>query len=227
MNKFVSILIVFVLMLVMFKGSFAQDRVMPGRIYVFDSIPVVNASVKIKSTKQVVYSDTLGNFYAPCNYDDVLKISAKGFITEKVKVDSKIKLVLANLALKMGEKNREYAIGYGHVTDADRLNSMANLNSDDLDFSQYTNMFELIRGRFASVQVVNDEIIIRGKNSLMGSNAALIVLDGMPVSSSVLNTLPPNEVKSINIIKDSGSAIYGSRGANGVVLIETRRGSDN
>lgn len=226
MNKLVSIT-VFIISIMLVQSSFAQERVLSGRVYVFDSIPVMKASIHIKSIKQVIYSDSLGNFYAPCNYEDVLKISAKGFVTEKVKVDSKIKLVIVNLELKQGDKNREYAIGYGHVSDADRLNSMANLTNDDVDFSQYTNMFELIRGRFNSVQVVNNEIIIRGKTSLLGSNAALIVLDGMPVSSSVLNSLPPTEVKSINIIKDSSAAIYGSRGANGVVLIETKRAGDN
>jgi TonB-dependent SusC/RagA subfamily outer membrane receptor len=103
---------------------------------------------------------------------------------------------------------------------------LASLNSDDLDFSQYSNIYELIKGRFAGVQVVNGEIIIRGINSINSSSAALIVVDGVPVDGSALNSIPPVQVKSINVIKDGSSAIYGSRGANGVVLIETKRGND-
>ena len=87
-------------------------------------------------------------------------------------------------------------------------------------------MFELIRGRFPSVQVINNEIIIRGQNSLFGSNAALVIIDGSSVESSALYSISPNDVKSINIIKDSGAAIYGARGANGVVIIETKTGID-
>ena len=88
-------------------------------------------------------------------------------------------------------------------------------------------MYELIRGRFAGVQIVNNEIIIRGINSINSSSAALIVIDGVPVDNSVLNTLPPIQVKSVNILKDGSAAIYGSRGANGVVIIETKKGIDD
>ena len=205
---------------------FSQERVVNGRVFTFDSIPLINASIKIKSTKQIIYTDTLGNFYAPCNYEDNIKVWARGFSTEKIKLDSMVKLVIVNLDLKPGKKNREYAIGYGHVSDVERLNSMANLSNDDVDFSQYTDLFELIRGRFPSVQIINNEIVIRGQSSLYGSNAALIILDGSPVENSMLYTIAPVDVKSINILKDSGAAIYGSRGANGVVLIETKSGGN-
>ena len=204
----------------------AQERMLHGRVFTFDSIPLVKADVKVKSTKQVVKTDTLGNFSVSCKPDDVLKVSAKGFATEKVKLQPKIKLAIINLKLKPGAKNREYAIGYGHVTDANKLNAVSNLNNSDADFSQYSNIFELIQGRFAGVQVVNGEIIIRGVNSINSSSAALIVLDGMPVSSSTLYSIPPVQVKSIDVIKDGSAAIYGSRGSNGVVLIQTKGGKD-
>jgi TonB-dependent SusC/RagA subfamily outer membrane receptor len=211
--------------LVSFVGQ-AQERLLSGRVFTFDSIPLVDAKVEVKSTKQVVSTDTLGNFYVTCLPNDVLKVSARGFIGEKVKLTPSIKLALINLKLKPGERNREIAIGYGHVKDSEKLNAVANLNSDDMDFSQYSNIYELIRGRFAGVQVVNGEIIIRGINSINSSSAALIVVDGIPSSSSVLSSIPPVQVKSINVIKDGSSAIYGSRGANGVVLIETKKGGD-
>ncbi len=214
------------LMLLLNIGVSAQERVMSGRVFTFDSIPLVNANVEVKSTKQVVKTDSMGNFYVSCNFKDVLKVSARGFASEKVKIESNIKLAVINLKLKPGEKNREIAIGYGHVTDANKLNAVATLNNDDVDFSQYTNMYELIRGRFAGVQVINGEIIIRGVNSINSSSAALIVVDGIPSDNGILNALSPVQVKSVNVIKDGSSAIYGARGANGVVLIETKRGGD-
>jgi TonB-dependent SusC/RagA subfamily outer membrane receptor len=226
MKKIVVISILFFVSIFISQTGFTQERVLQGRVFTFDSIPLIGASVEVKSTKQVVKTDSLGQFSVTCNAEDVLKVSARGFNTEKFKLENKVRIAIINLKLKPGEKSREYAIGYGHVKDVDKLNAVSNLNNKDVDFSMYSNMFELIRGRFAGVQVVNGEIIIRGINSINSSSAALIVVDGVPTSSSVLNSIPPVQVKSVNVIKDGSAAIYGSRGANGVVLIETKKGGD-
>ena len=204
----------------------AQERTVHGIVTTFDSIPLIDAQVKVRSSKLTVFTDTLGRFSVATQPNDRLRVSAAGFFTQKVKLDEKIKLAAINLKLKPGENNREYAIGYGHVSDRNKLNALASMNSNDVDFSQYNNMYDLIKGRFAGVQVVNGEIIIRGISSINLSSAALIVVDGVPVDGSVLSSIPPVQVRSINIMKDGSSAIYGSRGANGVVLIETKRGND-
>lgn len=204
----------------------AQDRMVHGRVFTFDSIPLVGADVEVKSTKQGVKTDSVGNFSVGCSNEDQLKVSAKGFTSAKFKVDEKIRVAIINMKLKPGEKNREIAIGYGYVKDADKLNAVATLNNKDLDFSQYSNMYELIQGRFAGVQISNGEVIIRGVNSINSGSGALIVLDGTPVDNSILRALPPTQVKSINVIKDGSAAIYGSRGANGVVVIESKKGND-
>ena len=100
------------------------------------------------------------------------------------------------------------------------------MTDDDLDFSQYTNIYDLLRGRIAGVTVQsNGDIIVRGVNSINLSSAALIVIDGIPSDKSMLQSISPTNVKSINVIKDGSSAIYGSRGANGVVVIETKKGN--
>ncbi|MCE4565688.1 TonB-dependent receptor plug domain-containing protein [Maribellus sp. CM-23] len=206
----------------------AQERLVKGIVTTFDSIPLIGADVQVAGSKELVKTDTLGRFSVNVNPGDKLKVSAKGFNTQKVKLDDKIKMVLVNLKLKPTESAREYAIGYGYVKDADKLNAVAQLNSKDLDFSQYTNMYDLIRGRFGGVQVSpGGEIIIRGVSSINLSSAALIVVDGVAVDNSMLNNLSPTNVQSINIIKDGSAAIYGARGANGVVIIETKRGKDD
>lgn len=206
----------------------AQDKTVRGIVTTFDSIAVIGAEVHVKSTSEVVKTDTLGRFSVEVTNKDKLKIVAKGFNTRKIELTKQTKLVAVNLKLKAGAKAREYAIGYGHVSDVDKLNAVSQLSPNEVDFSQYTSMTELIRGRFAGVEVQsNGDIIIRGVNSLTLSSAALIVLDGIPVDKSVMNTISPSNVASINVLKDGSSAIYGSRGANGVVLIETKKGSTN
>jgi TonB-dependent SusC/RagA subfamily outer membrane receptor len=218
----------FILIISLAISGFAsgQDRIIHGIVTTFDSIPLIDAEVKVASTKEVVHTDTLGRFTINTGLSDKLRVSANGFFNQKVKLNEKVKYAAVNLKMKPGEKNREYAIGYGHVSNVEKLSAVANLNKNDMDFSQYSDIFELIEGRFAGVQVINNEVIIRGVNSFNLSSAALIVVDGVMVDGSVLSTIPPTQVESINVIKDGTAAIYGSRGANGVVLIETRRGDD-
>lgn len=223
-KKFFSISLM--LIFFAFGQAVAQERVVHGIVTTFDSIPLIGADVKVKSTKQTVLTDTLGRFSVAIDKEDKLKVGAEGFYNLKVKIEESVKFAAVNLKLKPGEKNREIAIGYGHVADRDKLNALAQLNNNDADFSQYSTIEELIKGRFAGVQIINGEVIIRGISSINSSNAALIVLDGVPTSGDILRSLPPTQVKSINVIKDGSSAIYGSRGANGVVLIETKRGGD-
>lgn len=205
----------------------AQERIIHGVVTTFDSLAVIGAEIQVKSTKQVFKTDTLGKFSITVRGADKIKVMAKGFNTATVKIKENTKIVAVNLILKAGDKAREYAIGYGFVKDADRLNALAQLNSKDVDFSTYSSMHELINGRFAGVQVQsNGDIIIRGKNSINMSSAALIVVDGVAVDQSIMYSLVPANVASINIIKDGSAAIYGARGANGVVIIETKRGDN-
>ena len=87
----------------------------------------------------------------------------------------------------------------------------------------YDNVFDVIKGRFAGVEVDNNAVIIRGSNSFHGSNEALYVVDGFIFSS--IDWVIPCEIRSISILKDASAATYGSRGANGVVIIELIKGN--
>lgn len=205
----------------------AQNKVITGIVTTLENIPLIGAEVEVKSTKQIVKTDITGKFGVACNVNDELKISAQGFISQKVKLKENIKLVVVNLKLELGEKGKAYAIGYGHVLEADKLTAVSGFEVEKKDYSNYSNMFDLIRGRFAGVDVVGNQIIIRGEKSLNSSNAALIVIDDVITDENILSTLSPINVKSINVIKDGSTAVYGSRGAAGVVLIETKKGGDN
>lgn len=203
-----------------------QERMIHGVVTTFDSIPLIGASVLAQSSKLEVLTDSSGNYAINCKNTDKLIVSAHGFYDQKVKLNGKIKFVAINLKLKPGEKGGAVAIGYGHVADANKLNAVTSLSNEDLHFSQYNTIFDLIKGRCAGVQVIDNKyIIIRGINSINSKdNSALVVVDGTPLSTDALRSIQPAQVKSIDLIKDSGAAIYGTRGANGVILIETNRG---
>jgi len=218
---------IFLITLLIASQGYAQDRIIQGIVTTYESIPLVGVEVLIKSTNQVVKTDTLGKFAVSCNSRDKLRFFAHGFYNQKVKLKENTKFVAVNLNLKPGEKGKAYAIGYGHVLEEDRLSAISSLSDNNQDFSKYLDMYDLIKGRFSGVEVVGSEIRIRGKNTMGSSNAALIVVDGVVRNQSILGMISPITVKSIDIIKDGGSAIYGSQGANGVVLIETKKGGEN
>jgi len=207
--------------------SFAQEKKIRGVVTTFETIPVVGAEIIVKSSEQVVKTDTLGRFSVAVSSKDKLKVKANGFNTTNVKLNDKTKAVSVNLKLKPGEKGKAYAIGFGHVLDEEKLNAVAQLNTNDVDFSQYRTMQEAIQGRIPGVQYSGGGIIIRGNASISGPTYALIVIDGVTSDASSLNRINPSDVKSINVIKDGSSAIYGAKGANGVVVVETKSGRDN
>jgi len=226
--KFIHRVIGVVLFLVLGTISVsAQSHVVHGIVHTLDSIPLADAQIFVKGTKQTYFTDFEGNFVVVCNPKDKLTITANGFQKRNVKIDEKTKIVAVNLAIKPGAKSSNYDIGYGHIDEKNRTTSTSTMPKNEASFSRYTSIFEMIKGQFAGVDVVGEEIIIRGTNSLNMSSGALIVLDGVIVDNDVLRTVRPVEVKNISVIKDGTAAVYGSRGTNGVILIETNKGGDN
>lgn len=204
----------------------AQHKTVFGTVTTFDSIPLIGVNIQVKSSKKVFHSDTLGHFTVTCLPEDKLKVTAFGFTRRNIRIDEKVKYVLVNLKLKPAPKSAEIAVGYGYVKDKEKLFAVSNLNSGELDFSQYQNIYDIISGRFPGVHVENGEIIIRGSQSIMGSNAALLVLDGAIVDAGSFAAIPTSDIASIDILKDASAAIYGVRGSNGVVIVKTKRGKE-
>jgi TonB-dependent SusC/RagA subfamily outer membrane receptor len=204
---------------------FGQEKVIEGLVTTFDSIPLIGASIEVKSTKEIVYTDTLGFFIASCLREDKIKVTARGFSNQKVKITDKAIYVLVNLKLNPGPENRELAIGYGHVSNADNLYAVSNVNEKDLYYSNYQDIYDIITERFVSVQIRNDgELVIRGTQTMASSNAALLILDGREIDVSTFANTPPSDIASINVLKDASASVYGSRGGNGVVIVTTKRG---
>lgn len=199
----------------------AQNRVIHGKLTAFNTYPVQNIEIISKKGKSSSISDSLGQFSIVCLEEDVIKIKAKTFepVTKRVGPDTDSLII--NLFFIDTKKNREISVGYGYVKERDLTYAISHLQVENNEYCLYTNVFDAIHGRFAGVEVENGQVIIRGRNSINSSNEALYVVDGIVVSS--INWISPCEIKSISILKDSSAAAYGSRGSNGVVIIETRR----
>ncbi|GMN10671.1 hypothetical protein MTsPCn9_23540 [Croceitalea sp. MTPC9] len=225
--KFFSTSIVLIFLFSFTSILYSQERTITGFVTTLENIPVVNAEVKVLSSKETVLTDTIGNFKVSCLLNDKIKINTRGFYSQKVKIDEKTNEVFVNLILRPGEKNLEIAAGYGHIREKDKSLAISNVENNNNKFSIYTNLLEYIIDSSPSISLSNGGLIIRGAGSLLGSNAAMILLDGQQVNTSQLSQIPPSDVKSFDVLKGSAAAMYGVRGANGVVLITTKTGGES
>jgi TonB-dependent SusC/RagA subfamily outer membrane receptor len=202
-------------------GAVGQTRVVRGKLTTFNTYPVQNVEVQAKKAGTSALSDSTGQFSIVCMEEDVIRIRPKAFKQVSVKVGPDTDSLLVNLIFINTKKNREIAVGYGYMDEDDLSYAVSNLQQENNEYCNYSNIYELIRGRFAGVEVENGQVIIRGNRSFYGPNEALYVVDGIIVNS--IDWISPCDVKSINILKDSAAAAYGSRGANGVVIIDLKR----
>lgn len=207
--------------------SYSQERTLTGIVTTLNNIAVVNAEVKVLSSKVTVMTDSVGKFKVSCLLKDKIKISANGFSSQKVKIDEKTEDVSINLNIKPREKNVDIAVGYGHIKEKDKSYAISSIrNNDKNDFSRYSDMKELILNISPSIAYINGGFVIRGESSLLGSSSALIIIDGIGAQMSQLSALPPSNVRSVDILKGAAAAIYGTRGANGVIIITTKSARD-
>jgi TonB-dependent SusC/RagA subfamily outer membrane receptor len=203
-----------------------QQRVVEGMVTTLENIALANVTVEAKSNSQEVLTDSLGMFTIACAPKDRLKFKAHGFAIQKVRIKEKTKYLLVNLRLLPGPENRKLAVGYGHVSDADNLYAISNVNEGDINFARYRDIYEILTGLFASsVQVRgNGDIIIRGTITMASDNTALLIVDGREVDAIDFGNINTSDIASINVLKDASAAVYGSRGGNGVIIVETKRG---
>ena len=202
----------------------AQTRVVNGKITAYNSFPVMNVEVTSKKAKATTVSDALGNFAIVCNEKDMIMIKPKAFrpVTKKVSgVEDTLKI---NLVFIDTKKNRELALSSGYLTETNLNYAVSNLAEENNDFCKYTDIYALLRSECTGITISNSGVItVRGgKTSFTsGANGALIVVDGQP--TGVIDGIMPCIVKSVNVLKDSDAAIYGSRGGAGVVVITTKQ----
>jgi iron complex outermembrane receptor protein len=229
----------------------AQDRVVTGKVTDSkDGTPVVGASVQPKGSTTGTSTSADGSFRlsVPAG-NNTLVISSAEFEKQEIDITDKSSIDVALVASSAG-LTEVVVIGYGTARKKDLTGSVASVQAKDFNKGTYTSPDQLIQGKAAGVLVINNTgqpggsttIRIRGSSSIRSGNQPLFVLDGVPLSGgsarpggqgrsigndggNPLNYINPNDIASIEILKDaSATAIYGSRGANGVVIINTKRG---
>jgi len=206
-------------------SSFAQTRVVKGKLTAFNTYPVKNIAVESKKAGSTVMTDTLGQFELVCNEKDVIQIKNDVFEAMNKKIVEDDQYITANLIFRDTKKNRQIATGMGYISHENLTYALSQMSHENNNFCSYSDVYSLITGKFTSVQVKASEmggkgIFVRGQKSLLGDNEAIYMVDGARVAD--ISFIFPCDIAAINILKDGGAALYGSQGANGVVVIETK-----
>lgn len=230
MNKIVIIKIIF-LFLLFPVILLAQEKSVNGVVTDSDNLPIPGVNVVVKGTTNGTITDIDGKYQITVNgtEGEILKFSFIGMVTKEITIGSSTAI---NVQLETESFGIEevVAIGYGTVKKKDLTGSIETITGDELKKAMNTNITESLNGRISGVLVSKSSnrpgasmsMVIRGKNSINFSNEPLYVIDGIP-SYSGMKHLNASDIESIDVLKDASScAIYGSRGANGVVIITTK-----
>ncbi len=228
---------------VILKTGDAPEGPVPGSLLpthqikgtVTDSVtgqPLAGVTVKVRGTSHGTITDAQGKFDLEAADNAVLEVSYLGYKPKVVATEGKttLHILLSSTATGL---NQLVVVGYGTQKKSDLTGSVAQVSNEELEAVPVYNIGEALQGRASGVRVTHNsgapgsriQIRVRGGNSMIGSNDPLYVVDGFPITGGI-NFLNPADIESIDILKDaSATAIYGARGANGVVMITTKRGS--
>ncbi|UGU15864.1 TonB-dependent receptor [Sinomicrobium kalidii] len=211
-------------------STYGQEKRITGQVLDANHVPVPGVNILIEETATGTQTDFDGNFSIRAGTGDVLKFSYIGMKTRKITVkdETHLEVIMEEDALSL---NDVVVVGYGTQKKSDLISSVASVKPEDMTRVATTDIGEMLRGKAAGVQVTlgsggpgsTSDILIRGKNSINGGNAPLVIADGVPVGN--INDINPNDIASLEILKDAAAqAIYGARASNGVILITTKRG---
>jgi len=238
-----------ILFLCFITGLNAQTRSIKGKI-TDDTGTVPGVTVKVNNKPTTAFSDENGNYTILAAENDVLVFSYLGYKTIQIVVANQATI---NVKLTEDATTLEEIVinaGYYSIKEKEQTGSIARMTAKDIDKQPVTNVLAAMQGRMAGVNIIQDggtpgggfQIKIRGRNSIrLDGNEPLYIIDGVPYSNesigsantstalpsqaSPLNSINPNDIESIEVLKDAdATAIYGSRGANGVVLITRKKG---
>ncbi|MEJ8817618.1 SusC/RagA family TonB-linked outer membrane protein [Lacibacter sp. H407] len=225
----------FFLLLLMMCGTllFAQSRQIKGKVMDDAGAPLQGVNVLLSGTQKGVQTDATGSFAldAPGTGTVTLVISYSGFKTQTLRVDGK-SAVSISLEKDVSTLEDVVVVGYSTIARKDLTGSVSSVNSKQLKDIPISSAAEAIQGRLAGVQAIASEgapgadiiIRVRGGSSITQDNGPLYIVDGVQVENA-LTVLSPQDIASIDVLKDaSTTAIYGARGANGVVIITTKAG---
>ena len=211
------------------SDAFAQSAV-KGKVIDANGEPVIGAAVVAQGTTNGVVTDVEGNFEIRVSPKTMLEVSCIGYLPAVAEAAQGMSVVLEEDALLLDEA---VAVGYGTMKKSDVTGAMVSVGSKELTKRPTNNVLEALQGKAAGVDIRTSErpgeigsVYIRGQRSIKASSTPLYVVDGIPLQSGSIDGLNPQDIESIEVLKDaSATAIYGSRGANGVVLVTTKKGT--
>ena len=224
--------ILFTIMCLISSTILAQNITVRGNVTDGLGESLVGVTVQVEGTSVGTVTDADGNFTLPnIPSNAILSISYVGMNTQSISLNGR---AVINVILEDDTELLEevVVVGYGTMRKSDVTGAMAVVTAEELSTKPVTNAFEALQGKVAGVDITSSQrpgelgsIRIRGNRSLSATNSPLYVVDGVVLSSGGIESINPRDIESINVLKDASStAIYGSRGANGVILVTTKRG---
>jgi len=233
--------------------TFAQQKaIVNGTVYSLDNVPLVGVSVRVKGTNNGTTSDAQGRFKIQANKGATLVLSFVGYEEKEIEVNDAGNVGTIQLVSTTSTLGGVVVVGYGSQNKRSLASATSEVSAKDFQHAVINTLDQALQGRTSGVQVVNTSgepgaqvvVRIRGNNSLSGDNQPLYVIDGFPVapytegltqgskpglknaySQNGLYGINPDDIASMVVLKDAAAtAIYGSRGANGVILITTKSG---
>lgn len=239
-NATFKVLLMFIVGLFLSVNTFAQQIVVKGIVKDTTGEPIIGANVIVKGTTNGTITDFDGNFLLNANKGDIIIISFIGYRSQEAQAAASMNIILKDDTELLDEV---VVIGYGSVKKDDLSGSVVAIKAEEMNKGAVTSPQELIMGKVPGLSVSQGDgapgagstIRIRGGASLNASNDPLIVIDGIPVSNdaapgtpNTLATINPNDIETFTVLKDaSATAIYGSRASNGVIIIQTKKGTQD
>lgn len=208
-----------------------QAKTVTGTVTDVSGEPIIGANIRIKGTTTGTITDIDGNFSIKAEPQSVIEVSYIGYLTQETVINNQKSI---RFLLKEDTKTLDevVVIGYGVQKKADLTGSVANINTEKLNTQSNANIGQALQGKIAGVDIVSQggapgsgtRIMVRGIGTLNNASP-LYIVDGMYMNS--IDHINPNDIASIDVLKDaSSSAIYGSRAANGVIIVTTKEGSN-
>lgn len=229
-----SLVILFALFAFANSYVYGQSTLISGTVTAEDvGGPLPGVTVLVKGTSIGAVTDFDGNFsFDAKTPNPILVFSYVGYVTQEINTAGK-KNISVNLKPDLESLDEVVVIGYGTAKKSDLTGSVVTIGGDELKKQSISNVGEALTGRLAGVSVTSSEgspdaeinIRVRGGGSLTQDSSPLIIVDGFPINS--LSDISPSDIESISVLKDASStAIYGSRGANGVIIVTTKSGKE-
>jgi TonB-linked SusC/RagA family outer membrane protein len=217
------------------EASTAQESTITGQVTDEEGNTLAGVTVIVKGTLRGVITDADGNYSIEAELTSTLVLTYIGYHTQEIAVGTQTRIDVS-LTVDIIGLDEVVAIGYGYQKKGDMTGAAVLVDNEDLTLGgSITTAAQALQGRAAGVVVSTNStepggsmsVRIRGSNSISSSNEPLYVIDGFPISFVTGATLNPNDIESMQVLKDaSATSIYGARGANGVILITTKRGNN-